>query len=158
MAKVMTETEKAAALDAELGKLKDTPGPLMIALQKAQEIYGYLPFEVQNRIAEFFNVPLEDLYGVTTFYSQFRLAPVGKYKIGVCMGTACYVRGAGEILDKIKAAVNLEPGHTDAQQLYTLEATRCIGCCGLAPVITVNEEVYGKVNKDDIDGILAKYK
>lgn len=150
--------KQAKMLSEALNELKDVQGPLMMALQKAQEIYGYLPFEVQNRIAEFFDVPLQDIYGVSTFYSQFNLKPQGKYKIGVCMGTACYVKGSGEILEKIKSVLNLVPGETTADQVYTLEATRCIGCCGLAPVITVNEDVYGKVMTVEIDEILAKYK
>ncbi|MCL2062737.1 MAG: NAD(P)H-dependent oxidoreductase subunit E [Firmicutes bacterium] len=150
--------EKANALTAELKKIKDVNGPLMIALQKAQEIYGYLPFEVQNKIAEFFNVPLQDLYGVSTFYSQFYLKPKGKYTVGVCMGTACYVKNAGDILQKLKTLLKLEPGETTSDGLYTLLATRCIGCCGLAPVITVNEDVHGKISASDIDTIMKKYK
>ena len=150
--------EKAAALKAELEKLRDVPGPLMAALQKAQEIYGYLPFEVQNTVAEFFSVPLQDLYGVSTFYSLFQLAPQGKYKVGVCLGTACYVKGAGALVDKLKSSLKLEPGETSADGRFTLEVTRCVGCCGLAPVINVNEDVYGKLTADDVDGILAKYK
>ena len=149
--------EQAAALKAELEKLRDVPGPLMAALQKAQDIYGYLPFEVQSAVAEFFDVPLQDLYGVSTFYSQFHLKPRGKYKIGVCLGTACYVKGSGELVDKLKRVLKLEPGETSPDARFTLEVTRCVGCCGLAPVITVNDDVYGKLVPDDIDGILKKY-
>ncbi|MCL2375732.1 MAG: NAD(P)H-dependent oxidoreductase subunit E [Firmicutes bacterium] len=150
--------EQKQAFEKVLESLKKTPGPLMGALQEAQGIYGYLPIEIQNRIAEYFNIPLADVYGVVTFYSQFNLTPKGKYKVGVCMGTACYVLSAGPILEKLKNMLGLEAGGTDAEKLFTLEATRCIGCCGLAPVITVNEDVYGKLKIDDLDGIINKYR
>lgn len=143
--------------ERELERLKDVPGPLMMALQKAQEIYGYLPIEVQSKIADTFNVPLEEIYGITTFYSQFSLNPKGKYKVGVCLGTACYVKGSGEILEKFKERLKIVPGQTSEDMRFTLDATRCIGCCGLAPVLTVNDDVYGKVVPEDIDKILAKY-
>lgn len=149
--------EQKKTFDAVLEELKDVPGPLMKALQKAQEIYGYLPEEVQIRIAETFGVPLSEIYGIATFYSQFNLYPRGEYKIGICLGTACYVKGSGEILAKFKTKLGIEPGQTTADRKFTLEATRCIGCCGLAPVLTVNDEVYGKVTPDDVDKILAKY-
>ena len=129
----------------------------MIALQKAQDIYGYLPFEVQNRIAEAFDVPLEEIYGISTFYSQFKLEKKGKYEIGVCLGTACYVKGSGDVLNKLKEKLGVEAGSTTADNKFSLVATRCIGCCGLAPVMTVNEDVYGKVTVDELDKILAKY-
>ena len=129
----------------------------MKALQKAQEIYGYLPQEIQIRIAETFDVPLSEIYGIATFYSQFNLYPRGEYKIGICLGTACYVKGSGDILERFKTKLGIEPGQTTPDRKFTLEATRCIGCCGLAPVLTVNDEVYGKVTPDDVDKILAKY-
>lgn len=140
-----------------LEELKKVPGPVMKAMQSAQDIYGCLPFEVQNQIAEALDVPLEEVYGIATFYSQFHLKPSGKYKIGVCLGTACYVRGAGDIMDNIRTKLGIEAGETTDDAKFTLEATRCIGCCGLAPVLTVNEEVYGKVVPEDIDKILSKY-
>lgn len=158
MSNQFTETpEQKKAFDAAIAELKNVPGPLMKALQKAQEIYGYLPEEVQIRIAEAFDVPLSEIYGIATFYSQFNLYPRGEYKIGICLGTACYVKGSGEILEKFKSKLGIEPGQTTPDRKFTLEATRCIGCCGLAPVLTVNEEVYGKVTADDVDKILAKY-
>lgn len=155
--KFVSTPEQDAAFNAVLTELKDVPGPLMKALQKAQEIYGYLPIEVQMKIADTFSVPLEEIYGIATFYSQFNLNPKGKYKIGICLGTACYVKGSGDILNKFKERLNIEPGQTSDDGRFTLDATRCIGCCGLAPVLTVNDEVYGKVVPDDIDKILAKY-
>ena len=158
MSNQFTETpEQKKAFDEALEELKTVPGPLMKALQKAQEIYGYLPQEIQIRIAETFDVPLSEIYGIATFYSQFNLYPRGEYKIGICLGTACYVKGLGDILERFKTKLGIEPGQTTPDRKFTLEATRCIGCCGLAPVLTVNDEVYGKVTPDDVDKILAKY-
>lgn len=158
MSNQFTETpEQKKAFDEALKELKTVPGPLMKALQKAQEIYGYLPQEIQIRIAETFDVPLSEIYGIATFYSQFNLYPRGEYKIGICLGTACYVKGSGDILERFKSKLGIEPGQTTPDRKFTLEATRCIGCCGLAPVLTVNDEVYGKVTPDDVDKILAKY-
>ena len=158
MSKQFTDTpEQAAAFDKVLTELKSVKGPLMIALQKAQDIYGYLPFEVQNKIAETFDVPLEEIYGISTFYSQFKLEKKGKYEIGVCLGTACYVKGSGDVIEKLKTKLGVDAGSTTADGKFSLVATRCIGCCGLAPVMTVNEDVYGKVTVDELDNILAKY-
>ena len=158
MSNQFTETpEQKKAFDEALEELKTVPGPLMKALQKAQEIYGYLPQEIQIRIAETFDVPLSEIYGIATFYSQFNLYPRGEYKIGICLGTACYVKGSGDILERFKTKLGIEPGQTTPDRKFTLEATRCIGCCGLAPVLTVNDEVYGKVTPDDVVKILAKY-
>ena len=149
--------EQDKAFDEVLKELENVPGPLMKALQKAQEIYGYLPIEVQTRIADKFDVPLEEIYGIATFYSQFNLNPKGKYTIGICLGTACYVKGSGDVLNKFKEKLGIDAGQTTPDRKFMLDATRCIGCCGLAPVLTVNEEVYGKVTVDDVDKILAKY-
>ena len=144
-------------LRAALADIKKMNGALMPALQTAQGIYGYLPIEVQKIVSEELNVPLEEIFGVATFYSQFKLNPVGKYSVSVCLGTACYVKGAGNIIDRLKRELNLEEGGTSADGMFSLAATRCIGCCGLAPVMTVNEDVYGKLVADDIPGILSKY-
>ena len=129
----------------------------MPVLHKAQEIYGYLPIEVQTIIAEGLSVPLQEVYGVATFYSQFSLYPKGKYKISVCLGTACYVKGAGDVFDKLCKKLGLQSGQCTPDGRFSLDACRCIGACGLAPVLTVNDEVYGTVTVDDIDTILAKY-
>ena len=144
-------------LEKELEALKNEPGPVMKAMQAAQAIYGYLPIEVQSKIASTFGVSLEEVYGIATFYAQFNLKPKGKYTIGICLGTACYVKGSGLVIDKFKERLGIEAGETTADQKFTLDATRCIGCCGLAPVLTVNDEVYGNLTTDDVDKILAKY-
>ena len=145
-------------LIAVIEKYRGTKGALMPVLQEAQEIYGYLPIEVQKIIATRMGVSLEEVYGVSTFYSQFVLNPKGDISIAVCMGTACYVKGSGDILDKITQILGLPSGSTTPDGKYSLEATRCIGACGLAPVLTVNNEVYGKLTVADVEGILAKYK
>ncbi len=145
-------------LDAVIAELRDVPGALMPVLQKAQDIYGYLPLEVQKMIAVKMGVSLEEVYGVSTFYSQFVLNPKGDVSIAVCLGTACYVKGSGEILDKITQILGLPSGSTTPDGKYSLEATRCIGACGLAPVLTINNEVYGRLTPADMEGILAKYR
>lgn len=149
--------EQAQRLQAVIEKYKDVPGANMPVLQEAQEIYGYLPIEVQSMIAEGLGVPIETLYGITTFYSQFSLSPKGKYNISVCMGTACYVKGSGALLDRITKRLGIQPEETTPDGRFSLTACRCIGACGLAPVLTINDEVYGRLTVDDIDGILDKY-
>ncbi len=129
----------------------------MPVLQGAQEIYGYLPIEVQKLVSEHLEVPLEEVYGVSTFYSQFSLNPKGKYKISVCLGTACYVKGSGEVFDKLSECLGIKGGECTADGKFSLEACRCIGACGLAPVLTINDDVYGRLVADDIPGILEKY-
>ncbi len=149
--------EQEAKLMEVIAKYKDSKGALIPVLHEAQEIYGYLPIEVQTMIAEGLDVPLSKVYGVVTFYAQFSLYPKGKYNIAVCLGTACYVKGSGDIIDKFKQLLNIEVGECTPDGKFSLEATRCIGACGLAPVLTVNEEVYGRLTVDDVDDILAKY-
>lgn len=150
-------SEQAAALNEVINKHKGQPGAVIPVLHEAQKIYGYLPIEVQTMIAEGLNVPLAEIYGVVTFYAQFSLSPKGKYHIGVCLGTACYVKGSNLILDKVKEILGIEVGECTPDGLFSIEATRCIGACGLAPVMTVGEDVYGKLTVDDIEGILKKY-
>ena len=145
-------------LNAVIEELRDVPGALMPILQKAQDIYGYLPVEVQKMIALKLGISSEEVYGVSTFYSQFSLNPKGEIAIAVCLGTACYVKGSGDILDRICEVLNMKSGSTSADGKYSIEATRCIGACGLAPVLTINNEVYGRLTKADVDGILEKYK
>lgn len=154
---VQTQEQKEQLLTA-ISNLKGQPGALMPILQQAQEIYGYLPEEVQKTIADELGMSLSEVYGVVTFYSQFSLNPKGKYKISVCLGTACYVKGAGDIFDKLQEKLEIKGGECTADGKFSLEACRCIGACGLAPVLTVNEEVYGRLSVEDIDTILAKYE
>lgn len=149
------QEEQLRALTAEY---RGVPGAMMPVLQKAQEIYGYLPVEVLRIIAEEMETPIEEIYGVASFYSQFSLNPKGEVAIAVCMGTACYVKGSGDILDRISERLGVGVGATSSDGKYSIEATRCIGACGLAPVLTVNDVVYGRLTVDDVDGILAEYK
>lgn len=133
---------------------KGMPGALMPVLQQAQVLYGYLPIEVQSIIAEGLGLSLEEVYGVVTFYAQFSLNPKGQYNVAVCLGTACYVKGSGGIIEKIEQKLGVERGGISADGKFSLEATRCIGACGLAPVMTVNGEVYGRLTTADVDRIL----
>ena len=131
---------------------------LMGVMQQAQDIYGYLPFEVQEMIAEGMDVPLEKVYGVATFYAQFALSPKGQYDISVCLGTACYVKGSGDVFNKISETLGIGADECTPDGRFSLTACRCIGACGLAPVMTINEEVYGRLTVDEVPGILAKYQ
>lgn len=155
--KVLTE-ENFQKLDQVIEKAKQGEGPLMPVLTQAQKIFGCVPYEVQKHISDALKVPMADIFGVVTFYSQFSLEPKGEYVISVCMGTACYVKDAKPILDKISALVETKPGETSEDGKFTVEATRCIGACGLAPIITINEDVYGKLVVEDVPGIIKKYK
>ncbi len=150
--------EQEAELMSVIAQYKDQDGALIPVLHQAQEIYGYLPIEVQTMIADGLSVPLAEVYGVVTFYTQFSLNPKGEYKIGVCLGTACYVKGSGDILDKFKELLKIDVDGCTSDGKFSLEATRCIGACGLAPVFTINEDVYGRITADDVPGILAKYQ
>lgn len=147
------EAELLAAIGAHRGE----PGALMPVLQKAQEVYGYLPIEVQRLIAGELGISMEKVYEVVTFYSQFSLSPKGQYNVSVCLGTACYVKGAGDVFSRLEERLKIKGGECTEDGKFSLEACRCIGACGLAPVLTVNEEVYGKISVDDVDKILAKY-
>ncbi|MCM1043734.1 MAG: NAD(P)H-dependent oxidoreductase subunit E [Corallococcus sp.] len=149
--------EQEKQLRDKLAELKTHGGALMPALQFAQNLYGYLPYEVQRIISDELDITLSEVYGVVTFYSQFTMYPKGKYRIGICLGTACYVKGSGEIYDKLRNILGIESGECTPDRMFSLDATRCIGCCGLAPVMTVNDDVYGKITADDVEGILSKY-
>ncbi len=150
--------EQAAKLDAVINANKHDKSRLMAVMQEAQEIYGYLPYEVQKMIADGMDIPIEKVFGVSTFYAQFSLTPKGEYNISVCLGTACYVKGAGIIFDKLSEKLGIAAEECTADGKFSLTACRCIGACGLAPVLTVNEEVYGRLGADDVDTILAKYQ
>ncbi len=150
--------DKYAALAQVIDELKNEPGCLMPVMQRAQDIFGYLPEDVQNIIAKGLDIPVSDVYGVATFYAQFNLEPKGKYIISVCLGTACYVKGAQKVLDELEKVLGVPAGSTTPDGLFTLNATRCLGACGLAPVIMVNDDVYGRLTPDQVAGIIAKYR
>ena len=150
--------EQEAKLKAVIDANKHDKSRLMAVMQEAQAIYEYLPIEVQNMIAEGMDLPLEKVYGVSTFYAQFSLSPKGAHHISVCLGTACYVRGAGDLYDKLQEILGIGGDECTPDKKFSLTACRCIGACGLAPVLTVNEEVYGRLGTDDVEGIIAKYR
>ncbi len=150
--------EQEKQLREMIASYKGTEGAMMPVLQKAQGIYGYLPIEVQTIIAEGLGVSLEEVYQVVTFYGQFALNPTGEHRVAVCLGTACYVKGAQVILDELEKELGVKAGGTTADGVFTLEATRCLGCCGLAPVMMIDDEVYGRLVPEDIKGIIAKYR
>ncbi len=150
--------EQEEKLLAVIEKYNGMEGKMMPILQDAQEIYGYLPIEVQKIIADKTGVSLEEIYGIVSFYAQFKLNPDGEVAIAVCLGTACYVKGSGDIVEEFSNQLNLPVGSTSPDGKYSLEATRCIGACGLAPVLTVNGDVYGRLTKADVAGILEKYR
>lgn len=149
--------EQAQKLEELLAGLKGQRGAVMPALHGAQEIYGYLPDEVQQKIAEALGVSREEVFGVSTFYSQFALTPKGKYHISVCLGTACYVKGSDKVLDRLVEKLGIQSEECTEDGKFSLTACRCIGACGLAPVMTVNDEVYGRLVPEDVDKILAQY-
>ena len=150
--------EQEQKLRAVIEKSKSDKSRLMGVMHEAQNIYGYLPFEVQSMIAEGMDVPLEKVYGVATFYAQFSLSPKGDYNISVCLGTACYVKGSGDVFNRISEKLGIGADECTADGKFSLTACRCIGACGLAPVLTVNEDVYGRIATDEeVDEILAKY-
>lgn len=149
--------EQEKQLRAVIEENKSDPSKLIAVMQAAQDIYGYLPLEVQTMIAEGMGVSAEKVYGVSTFYAQFSLAPKGRYNISVCLGTACYVKGSGNLFDKLSEKLGIGADECTDDGRFSLTACRCIGACGLAPVLTVNDEVYGRLTVDDIDDILAKY-
>ncbi len=145
-------------LEEVIEKYRDTAGALIPVLHEAQDIFGYLPPEVMKKVARGLEIPEAKVYGVATFYSQFSLTQKGKYRVSVCLGTACYVKGAAEILDKLKERLMIEVGECTEDGLFSLDSCRCIGACSLAPVMTINDEVYGRLTVDDIDGIISKYE
>ena len=152
------KAEKLEQLEQVIAKHKDEKGALMPVLQEAQNIFGYVPQDVQQMIAEGLGVSLSEVYGVATFYSQFSLEPNGEHVIGVCLGTACYVKGAQKLIDKLSEALDVPVSKTTKDERFTLKATRCLGACGLAPVMMIDDEVYGRLAPEDIPGILAKYQ
>ena len=141
-----------------ISRYKDERTPLMMILSDIQKEFGYIPLEVQELVSEEIGVPVAEIYGVVTFYSFFSLNPKGKYVIGVCLGTACYVKGAQQVIDKFSEILKIKAGETTEDGLFTLEALRCIGACGIAPALTINGKVYPKVAVSDVPGIVEEYK
>ena len=146
--------EQEARLQEVIKEHKGQPGATMPVLQAAQDIFGYLPEEVQIMIAEGLDIPLSDVYGVASFYAQFSLNPKGRYQISVCLGTACYVKGAGDILNAVQQKLGIAPGGITPDGKFSLDACRCIGACGLAPVMMINDDVYGRLTPGQVAGIL----
>ena len=150
--------EQAAQLDAVIEKYRNVQGGLLATMQEAQGIYGYLPEEVQIHIARALEIPVSEVFGVATFYAQFLLNPKGVYPVAVCLGTACYVQGSGKLMEKLEELLGIPNGGITPDRKFSLEATRCIGACGLSPVLTIGEDVYGRLVPNQLEGILAKYQ
>ena len=150
--------EQEAKLKEIIAAHKGQDGALMPVLQQAQDVYGYLPVEVQTMIADGLGISLEQVYGVSTFYAWFSLEPKGKHLIRVCLGTACYVKGSQDILDELVKLLGVSSGHTTPDGMFTLEAARCLGCCGLAPVMMIDDQVYGRLVPADVKGIIDKIR
>lgn len=150
--------EQEKALRAVIAKYKDVQGGTMPVMQEAQNIYGYLPIEVQQIIADGLNIPLSEVYGIATFYSLFTLNPKGRHRVSVCLGTACYVKNSQLILDKIEETLNCKSGSITPDGKFSVDATRCVGACGLAPVMMVDDDVYGRLTPDMVVDILKKYE
>ena len=155
---VQTKNEDAlyAELDAFIDGLPAKDGALIQTLHKAQDIFGYLPTAVQNHIAHKLDLPSSKVFGVVTFYSFFNTVKKGDYRVNICMGTACFVRGAQDVLDEFAKELNIKPGETSEDGQFSLDALRCVGACGLAPVVSVNGKVYGRVTVDDVKGIVEE--
>ncbi|MDP4088548.1 MAG: NAD(P)H-dependent oxidoreductase subunit E [Bacillota bacterium] len=145
-------------LDNFINEQQDKESSLISVLHKAQELFGYLGEEIQEYVADKLSIPVSKVYGVISFYSYFTTEPKGKYVINVCTGTACFVRGSGEIVDEFKSRLKLREGETTKDGLYTLDTLRCVGACGLAPVVMINNRVYGHFTKKDVDKVLEEYK
>ncbi|MGI6344881.1 MAG: NADH-quinone oxidoreductase subunit NuoE [Bacillota bacterium] len=152
-----TEDPRYQELTAIIDRYRGKEGALIPVLHQAQELFGYLPEEVQRRVADGLEVPMSEVYGVATFYSLFSLKPKGEHKIGVCLGTACYVRGAAAVLAELEKQLGIAVNDTTDDGKFTLEITRCLGACGLAPVMTIDNDVYGRLTPDKIKEILARY-
>ena len=150
--------DKVLKIKEICAKFNNDPSELINVLHAVQNTFGYLPAEVQEVVAEELNIPVAKVYGVVTFYSFFTMTPKGKYPISVCMGTACYVRGAEKVLNELKKTLEVEIGECTPDGLFSLNSLRCVGACGLAPVVTVGEKVYGRVALEDIHKIIDEYK
>ena len=150
--------EQEAKLLEVIAEYKGQKGALMPIMQAAQDIYGYLPYQVQKIIADETGIPIEKIYGVATFYAQFSMQPKGKYVVSVCLGTACYVKGSGNVLEEVEKVLGIKDGECTSDGKFSIETCRCVGACGLAPVMIVDGDVYGKMKPDMVEEILAKYE
>jgi len=150
--------EKFDLLDEYIESIEDKEGSLIHILHKAQKLFKFLPMEVQLHISRKIDIPASKVFGVASFYSYFTSNPVGKHTISVCMGTACFVRGSNKIFDKLKELLNVESGETTPDKIFTLKDVRCVGACGLAPIVMVDDKVYGRVKLEDLEGILDEYR
>ena len=150
--------EKLEVVKKVIAECNGDKSQLIRVLNTVQEVYGYIPTYVQKVISEELDIPMAEIYGVITFYSRFSLNPKGKYNISVCLGTACYVKGSQAVLDKVKEILGIDVDGVTEDGKFSIEQTRCVGACGLAPVMTVNEDVYGNVDPSKVEDILAKYE
>jgi len=155
----MAKLQAAATAKIEeiCARYKDAKTPLMMILSDIQNEYGYIPLEVQEVVSRQTGIPVAEIYGVVTFYSFFSLTPKGKYVIGCCLGTACYVKGAGQVIDKFSELLHIQPGQTTQDGLFTLDALRCIGACGIAPAVTINGKVYPKMTVSQVTEVIDQY-
>lgn len=156
--KIELRQEDVDFISGVCAEFKNDPQELINVLHSCQEHFGYLPAEVQEVIGEKLNVPVARVYGVVTFYSFFTMAPKGKHPISVCLGTACYVRGAEKVLDEFKKQLGVKVGQCTGDNKFSLSSLRCVGACGLAPVVLVGEKTYGRVSPDDVKNILKEYE
>lgn len=141
-----------------VNRYKNEETPLMMILSDIQREYGYIPLEVQELVSDLTGIPVSEIYGVVTFYSLFSLTPKGKYVIGVCLGTACYVKGSQLVLDKFGELLNIKPGETTEDGLFTLDVLRCLGACAIAPAVSINGKVYSMVQTKQVQGIIDEYR
>ena len=153
----MTKQEVVQEIDTLVSKWKDKQGNLIMILHELQNHYGYVPREASLQLSKILGVPLARIYEVITFYNFLKLEPPGKHRIAVCLGTACYLKGAPIILNEIKSILSVEEGRSTKDGLFQLDVVRCLGCCGLSPVIMIDDKVYGKVKKSEIMEILSQY-
>lgn len=156
--KVAESEKKYDELDRVIGRYSKEPGQLIRILQKAQDIFGYLPEEVQAYVAEKTEIPVAEVNGVVTFYSLFSTEPKGKHVLNVCLGTACYVKGAQEVMDAIKKDLKIDEGETTADGMFTMKSTRCVGACGLAPILITDADVHGQIESRDVAKIIGRYR
>lgn len=150
--------EQEKQLKQEINILKQEKNPLIMILHKAEDIYGYLPYEIMELISKELKVSINEVYSVATFYTSFHLSMSGKYKIGICLGTACYIKGNDKVLQELEKLLGIKDGECTKDGKFSIDTTRCLGCCGMAPVISINDDIYGNVKVNELKSILDKYK